>query len=453
MEFTSFDTACQHIEQFTNLEKSVNYTVRTYRLDRMYALLEHFSRPQDDFMSIHVAGSKGKGSTACYIAQGLKALGHRTGLYSSPHVATYRERFTLAGMFFDDHFLLSTANDMITGLEDFHFQEEYGYSEPTTFELLTLLGFLLFSRSGCEYAVIETGLGGRLDATNVILPIISVITPIELEHTNVLGDTIELIATEKAGIIKQTVPVVMGLQRFEQTRRVISGRAEERGSELICLEDELIELKSMTTSIGEEALLSWTDGSKDDLILTMRGSFQAENAALALLVLKRIGCFDRALTIPAVARAQIPGRLELLRENPSIYIDGAHTENSLQRVLSAFRALHPTGGVLLFGAVEGKNHERMAKIALEFFDSVIISTPGSFKKSDPKALYELFLSTREHLGQKNLILLEEDATLALDKAVELASDQGNVILTAGSFYLASEIRKRILSPITSGEGA
>lgn len=243
MEFTSFDTACQHIEQFTNLEKSVNYTVRTYRLDRMYALLEHFSRPQDDFMSIHVAGSKGKGSTACYIAQGLKALGHRTGLYSSPHVATYRERFTLAGMFFDDHFLLSTANDMITGLEDFHFQEEYGYSEPTTFELLTLLGFLLFSRSGCEYAVIETGLGGRLDATNVILPIISVITPIELEHTNVLGDTIELIATEKAGIIKQTVPVVMGLQRFEQTRRVISGRAEERGSELICLEDELIELK------------------------------------------------------------------------------------------------------------------------------------------------------------------------------------------------------------------
>ena len=445
MKFKDFDSACAHIESFTNLAKSMNYTVRTYRLDRMQALLEHFDHPERDFKAIHIAGSKGKGSTALYIANGLTALGYRTGLYSSPHVSTYRERFTLSGLFFDDHFLLCIANDMLEELKQFHFQEEYGYTSPTTFELLTLLGFLLFSKSECDYAVIETGLGGRLDATNVITPIMSVITPIELEHTNILGDTIPKIAFEKAGIIKPGVPVTVSLQSPE-AREVIAARAAELSSSVSFIEDCVSSIESSSDALGEHAVITWQNGIRDSLILAMRGDFQSENAATALHVLRTLGLFDPERSLPAVARAKLPGRMELIRENPSIYIDGAHTEKSVERIFSSFRSIYPTGGVLIFGAVEGKNHEKMAQLALKNFSKIIISTPGTFKKSDPPALYELFCSYREEMGAAHVdIRLEAEPAKALDLAFEMAEEHHGVILTAGSFYMAAEIRNVVCS--------
>ena len=443
MKFTDFDSACAHIESFTNLAKSMNYTVRTYRLDRMQALLDHFDHPEADFKAIHVAGSKGKGSTALFIAEGLTAIGYRTGLYSSPHVTSYRERFTLSGLFFDDHFLLSTANFMLEGLKQFHFQEEYGYTSPTTFELLTLLGFLLFSRSGCDYAVIETGLGGRLDATNVVTPVMSVITPIELEHTAILGDTIAAIAGEKAGIIKPGVPVTVSLQQPD-AREVIARRAEELGCACSFLEDCISSIRSSTDTMGEQTAITWQNGIRDSLILAMRGSFQAENAATALHVLRTLELFDPERSLPAIARAKLPGRLELIRENPSIFIDGAHTERSVSRVFASFRSLFPTGGVLIFGAVEGKNHARMAELALEYFNKIIISTPGSFKKSDPAALYDLFCDRIAANSLKEIdIRLVQDPSEALDRAFEMAEEHHGVILTTGSFYMAAEIRNLV----------
>lgn len=440
MNFTTFDDACSYIESQVNLAKSMNYTNRTYRLDRMHALLDHFSHPEEDFTSIHIAGSKGKGSTALFIAKGLQSAGFRCGLYSSPHVETYRERFTLSGTFFDDHFLLETANFMLENVRSFSFQGAWGDSSPTTFELLTLLGFLLFSRSGCTHAVIETGLGGRLDATNTVVPALSVITPIELEHTAVLGDTLELIAAEKAGIIKEGVPVLVSYQKPE-AMEVFERTAHQRNSRLYTISSHIERISSSTTKIGEETEVFWSDGTSSPFVLSMRGRFQSENAALAIIALQVLSYFDPAHTIPAISKAVLPGRMELIRENPAIYIDGAHTKESLRRVIDSFREIHPEGGVLLFGAVEGKDHLHMVETALARFDTIIVSTPGTFKRSDPKALFELL--QRKSDGERHRIELHPDTDDALDAAVRLSLERGSCILAAGSFYLAAEIRKAV----------
>jgi hypothetical protein len=183
------------MESFTNLEKrSDNYTNRYYRLDRMHKLLEYIGNPQSSFASIHIAGSKGKGSTAIFIASGLEAAGYKTGMYLSPHVSNYRERFTRCGSYFSEEEYVSAANLLFSRLDGFTFSDQWGTTEPTTFELFTAFSFTLFEYTKCEWAVIETGLGGRLDATNTLKPKAVVLTPIELEHTAILGNTITLIA-------------------------------------------------------------------------------------------------------------------------------------------------------------------------------------------------------------------------------------------------------------------
>ncbi|MBO7349605.1 MAG: bifunctional folylpolyglutamate synthase/dihydrofolate synthase, partial [Spirochaetales bacterium] len=201
MKFESFDQVMKYMESFTNLEKKTdNYTTRTYRLDRMQAIMKTLGDPQSCYKTIHVAGSKGKGSTASYIAASLRAAGFKTGLYMSPHVSDYRERFTINGAFIETSVLLSVAEKLVSALEGFHFCDEMGENQPTTFELYTAYAFMLFKEENCTWAVIETGLGGRLDATNILKPEASVLTPIELEHTDILGPTIEKIAIEKSKI-------------------------------------------------------------------------------------------------------------------------------------------------------------------------------------------------------------------------------------------------------------
>ncbi len=191
------------VESFTNLERgNLPFDKRTYRLDRMRRLLAMFDDPDAELAAIHVAGTKGKGSTAALIASVLHAAGHRTGLYMSPHVNSPFERLTLAGEAPRAGLLVRLGGEVKTALDALPAEGMPGYFAPTTFELYTLLAFLYFRDAGCEYAVIEVGIGGRLDATNVIIPRASVITPLDLEHTDVLGDTLEKIAEEKAGIIK-----------------------------------------------------------------------------------------------------------------------------------------------------------------------------------------------------------------------------------------------------------
>ena len=224
------------IESFTNLERgAVPFDSATYHLERMRRLLAMFDNPEQGCPLIHVAGTKGKGSTSALLASALRASGRRTGLYTSPHVSSPFERIVLAGEADQPQAVVRIARAMRDAVEAVP-EEGPGGFPPTTFELYTLLAFLYFREAGCDIAVIETGIGGRLDATNVITPEASVITPLDLEHTDVLGATIGQIAAEKAGIIKPGVPAFIGLQP-PLAGEVFREAARERGSPITFLVD------------------------------------------------------------------------------------------------------------------------------------------------------------------------------------------------------------------------
>ncbi len=440
----SFQDLISFMESHTNLERSAgdHYTTRTYRLDRMKALLVHFGHPERSYRCLHVAGSKGKGSTSSYLACGLVALGYRTGLYMSPHLTDYHERWIVDGHFASDQELVRSGNRMKDGLESFHFQDDWGVSEPTTFELYTLLAFLLYQDLHCDYVVLETGLGGRLDATNTVDPLAAILCPIELEHTKILGSTIAQIATEKSKIIMPGRPVFVGLA-CEEAMDVFQKEAESQHSPLYSLKGSLHSLVTKTTPYGQETSLVWENGEEDHLVLSMLGAVQAHNAALALLTLRCLGLFDKGKTIPAFNSNHLPGRFELAGKEPAIYIDGAHTANSLKNLLETWNTLYPKSGgrVAIYGALLDKDHERMCALMESAFDHIIVSTPGTYKKSDIHAIWEIF---RRVAPKKDILLIPDNQT-ALAKAKELAGKEGSILVT-GSFYLGGAIKK-LLCPV------
>lgn len=442
MEFKTFDEVVAFMESFNNLEKKSadHYTTRTYRLDRMFKLLDLLGHPEQDFLSIHVAGSKGKGSTASFLAAGLVAAGFKTGLYLSPHLTDYRERFSLAGVFFDDPTLIEVGGELADRIKDFRFTDQWGETNPTTFELYTCYAFLLFSRTACQWAVIETGLGGRLDATNTITPQASVLCPIELEHTALLGDTIAKIAGEKAKIIKPSVPCFIARQKPE-ARQVFEAEAKAQGSTAYFLDEETTGIASRSTAEGQVSTILWKDGSRTDLTLAMRGEVQADNCALALLTLKKLGLHRQGLTEAAMERNRLPGRMQKLEGSTPIYLDGAHTVQSLGHLFHSFGQLHgKEGNTVIYGALRDKDHPHMVREVLDQFDRVIISTPGTYKASDIGGLYDLFREMAKDDARHKEIYLVPSPVDALRQALE-QTPEDKAILACGSFYLAGEIKK------------
>lgn len=435
--FPALSDGFEYIESFMNLERG-SFSPRAYRLDRMRFLLALFDNPQHAFKVVHIAGSKGKGSTALYIASILAAYGIKTGLYTSPHVASYKERITCAGEEFSDEFLVSLIERIAEKIEGVPAERFPGGSPPTTFELLTVLGFLAFREADCPWAVIETGIGGRLDATNTVEPEASVITPVELEHTEYLGTTLESIAREKGGIIKHGVPVFVSRQAPEVIE-VLSHIASERSSPLTRLADSVSYRHRL--SIGGTGLeLAFRDGFSVSATLPMLGAVQAENAALAAAVVRSLFPeLDAGTLARGLSAARLPGRMELLSGSPPVLLDAAHTPASVKRLVESFRALYPRGGVLVFGSVLGKDPERMAEVLAPEFDRIVISTPGQFKKSDPEAVYEVFRRRNDRT------VFEPAPECAFEAALELSG--GEPVLVTGSFYMIAEIRRLVMNRI------
>ena len=420
------------MEGFVNLERKTDrYNTRTYRLDRMKALMQTLGNPQDDYRTIHVAGSKGKGSTANYIARGLEAAGFVTGLYMSPHVSDYRERFTVLGRKTDDSFLIAAGNTLADAVEDFRFSDQWGETRPTTFELYTAFAFILFRQTGCQWAVLETGLGGRLDATNIVLPQASVLTPIELEHTDILGDTIAMIAAEKSKIIKKGRPSFSAIQ-VPDALEVFRTEAQAMDSEFHYLGDEAAQVT--------DRHIAFRDGWSTDLDLAMPGLVMAQNCALAVMVLRNLGLFIPDVSLAAMQGSTLPGRMEKVSWARPLYLDGAHTQNSMGFLLETFRKMYPgRSGICIFGAVSGKNHDAMCNEVLGAFDHVVVCRPGTYKKSDPAALYGL-MTAKKKPGQT--VVLIEDAKEALEYCL-MHTEDGEPVLAAGSFYLAGAVKEAL----------
>ncbi|MDR0583877.1 MAG: tetrahydrofolate synthase [Treponema sp.] len=434
----------------------------------MELLAELAGNPERRVPSIHIAGSKGKGSVTGMIASILQADGRRPARYMSPHVSDFRERISLGNSFFDEAVycaaggeLRELAESAVPAAKSRLFDPALeGGEEPTFFELLTLLFFLCARHADCDVLVVETGMGGRLDSTNVLDPLVSVITLIELEHTGFLGNTITAVACEKAGIIKTGKPLVLARQGGEawssdedsnSVLNVFKKAAAEKHSPLIYFpESAEVQILKIHTG-GTDFTLRFKNGAFPaglaggaplELFVPVPGAIQGENAGLAVMALKT--AFPQ-IGEDAIRRGledcHIPARFETVLRDPPVIIDGAHTPESAALCAETFCSLYGDGGILLFGCAADKNAAAMAEVLLPHFSRIFITTPGSFKISDPGRIYEAFTAVLAgpDPGQDKVTLVRETGE-AVRQALEWGRQQGLPVLGAGSFYLAAEIR-------------
>jgi dihydrofolate synthase/folylpolyglutamate synthase len=433
--FAHEDEVYEFLNRFLNFERAIVPTA--YRLDRMEALKTLYGKPDEAYAIAHVAGSKGKGSTATMLASILEDGKDPVGLYTSPHLLHFTERIALDGVPVGRDILLAAAEELRAGMEGKAPEDFPGGETPTYFELLTMLGFLCFRRAGCSKAVIEVGLGGRLDSTNVVKPMACLITPIELEHTELLGDTIAKIAAEKAGIIKPGVPVYTSATRPEALA-VIRQTAQSRGSPLRVLDEEVRISGLRITAEGTAFSLSFSDqrlhGGTLELRTPLIGEVQARNAALAALTALDLGISPERVR-EGLAKASLRARFEVMPGDPIVVLDGAHTPDSAAACARDFLTLFKGGGVLLFGCAKDKDPSSMAMALKGVADSLIVTKPGTFKESEPERIAEAF--RKEGYGAE----VEEDTARAIALALEKAMKEGKPLLVTGSFYLCAEAAK------------
>lgn len=393
-------------------------------LDRVLVALERLGHPQRGLQVLHVAGTNGKGST-CAMAAACLARRYRTGLYTSPHLVRVNERFRVNGEDISDEALGCGVGEVVAELgEDHHL---------TYFELLTLVAFVHFRREGVEVAVLETGLGGRLDATTACEPLVTAITPIDLDHQEYLGATLRAIATEKAGIIKRGVPVVSSHQAPEALD-VLEAAARAAGSPF------LLEGRDFHGVAGR-----WEGrrGSLEGLVTPLRGPHQQTNLSVALACLEALA--ERGVRLgedeirAGLRTTRWPGRLEELPGDPPVVLDGAHNPAGVRVLLEALDAVYPGRAVhLVFGVFADKDSEPMMRALFPRCTAVHL-TPIDHPRGKAPSSYEALARS---LGTP--VRLAASTREALRAARAGAGD--GIVLVAGSLALVGEARRVLVEP-------
>ena len=400
-----------------------------FELERMFDLMDKLGNPQRQYPTIHIAGTKGKGSVAAHCAAALQAAGHRTGLYTSPHLHDFRERIQVDGK------MISKA-DFTAGIEALK-QVIPQVPGLTSYELQTALAFWYFGQVKVDCAVVEVGMGGRLDSTNVLTPLVSVITNISYDHTSILGDTLAEIAGEKGGIIKPGVPVVSAPQRLEALE-VLEQLASQRETEFVLVGRDIL-FEPLAHSLEGQSFRIVQNG-REDLTLTTRllGRHQVENAVIAFTALQMVNQAGLSVSEQAVqqgfSKVNWPGRFEVFEGAPMVIFDGAHNRYSAKRLVETMEDYLPNKPIaLVFGASEDKD------------------IAGMFAELLPKAAY-LFLVRANH---PRAAAVQDLADLAADyscpvsvidspadfyrQASELIGSDG-VVLVTGSLYVVGQLR-------------
>jgi dihydrofolate synthase/folylpolyglutamate synthase len=378
-------------------------------LERIRAVLAALGNPQNSFRSVHVAGTNGKGSTCAMIDAGLRTAGVRTGLFTSPHLIEPTERIVIDG-------IPATTRQFEQAFDAVHrvAGELNLDSHPTYFETVTAMGFWLFREMDVETAVVETGLGGRLDATNVLNPVLTLITPIDFDHEAYLGGTIEAIAAEKAGILKPGIPAIFARQRPE-AQAVLDARAAELKAPVKRTSEFRIRDLSVTARGSEFSGLK----------CPLPGEHQVENAIAAALALESIGVSPKG-----IENAIWPGRLEQVSPNPDIILDGAHNPagaKALARYLERFYANRKIW--MIYGAMRDKAVEEIAGILFPLASELVLTAPDNARALRPEALREI--ASRGHLTA--------DIAAAL-QLVRAGASEDDVIIITGSLFLVGEAR-------------
>ena len=452
----AYNDALDYLYSFIDysLKRNFRNAAEKFDLDRMHQFMAHLGNPHQDYRIIHVAGTKGKGSVSSFCASVLTAQGYKTGLYTSPHMVDFTERIRIDGEMIPKAELVELMNALKPVAEI--------VPDITTFELTTALAFLYFSQQNVDYAVFEVGLGGRLDATNIIDPIVSVITSISYDHVQILGNTLSEIAGEKGGIIKPNTPVVVAPQK-EEARLKLESIAREKNAPIIQVGRDYL-YAADSHSVDGQYFLVWTPEEQplvDEFIesagrniwspirlkIPLIGFHQVENAATAFAALKTAEKFGVDLSQSAYQKgfSQVdwPGRLELLRRHPPVVIDSAHNRYSALRLRQSMDDYFPGLPILLvFGASEDKDIEGMFQELLPRVRRVITTQTTHPRAIDAHDLVEL--AHRSGRSAQAIVPIEDAFHVALDEA----GDE-SVVLITGSIFVAAAARD-VLSGLQNG---
>ncbi len=425
----------QYLNSFINYELSLGSVhPSVFKLDRIQAFLQLLGNPQDNLKFIHVAGSKGKGSVCALTASILKQAGYKVGLYTSPHLYSFKERIRVLdkestpyireGEIFPDSIsdreLSAVLKEIRPQLEKMRSTKKFG--QLTFFEVLTVLAILYFFKKKVDWVVLETGLGGRLDATNAVSSSVCAITPISLEHTQILGNTVRKIAIEKAAIIKDARSRVVIAPQEKEAIQVIKKRCQEFGIQPLGVGRDIqyeIKLQNMP----------------------LLGDHQKVNAAVAMGIVESLRDLGVKISDKAISRGlknvYWPGRLEIIQRNPLIVLDGAHNGASAKVLAGSLTKIFPRKrAILILGVSSDKNKKDILK-ELKKISSCIIFT----KAEHPRASNWERREVQKYLPQRNFFL-----TSGVEEALRLAfakSQKKDMILVAGSLFLVAEVRKLI----------
>ena len=439
--FKTYDEAIKYLFNRTNYEqeKHLRYNVDTFNLKRMEHLLSLVGNPHTKVDTVHIAGTKGKGSTATMLARMLEANGYKVGLYTSPHVVDLHERIIVNSEMISRTAMLGLLNRIYKAVETVS-----KTSAPTFFEIMTAIAFMHFADSKADVAVIETGMGGRLDSTNVIKPKVVGITNLSFDHQKQLGNTIGEIAKEKAGIFKPGVPIVT-VQQDPDAMRVLKAQAAAVKAPFSVTGVDIDFSHRFETSSEHgphnRVCLTTPTSKFEHLRVPLLGIHQAINCGLALAMLDKLkGCgfdIDNDKSIAGLAKVKLPGRMEMICEDPRILIDGAHNAASIRALMHAIGQSIPYDSmIVIFGCNEDKDAKGMLQELQFGADKVVFTRSNSAKAKSPDELVEMYAAISGKMCQ---------SAPAIGEALRLAKsavDKEDLICITGSFYLIGQAKVR-----------
>ena len=413
-------------------------TAAKFNLENITVLMERLGRPDRTYPIVHIAGTNGKGSTAAFLESILRAAGFRTGLNTSPHLERINERIRINGDEVSDQIFAETFTRVQEVIEELLAAGRL-QAHPTYFECVTALAFEVFARERVEFAVVEVGLGGRLDATNIVRPQVSVITRIDFDHENYLGHSLEEIAREKAGIVKAGVPVATAPQ-LPEVREVLRGKARELDATIVDTgEDFDLEREIAEAGCARALARARARGEAVRLAPGLPGRFQLENALNAAATARLLQARGYRITNQNIEQgirsAEWPGRLERLQAGPDVYLDGAHNPGAARELAQFLEENFASRRVyLIFGAMRDKSVDEMTGILFPLASEVILTQPGTPRAVSANQLADL---AGHHAARYTVI---RDAEEALESALAKARSDDAVFVT-GSLYLVGQLRQ------------
>lgn len=409
---------------------------KSYDFSRMRALLEELDNPHIGLKYLHVAGTNGKGSTSNFLYNILKMGGYKVGLYTSPHLERYNERIKINGVEISDEDFIRLSEKVFCAEENI----KTNFETLTFFEFITAIAFLYFNKEKSDYVILEVGMGGLSDSTNVILEedkLASIITPISMDHTQFLGKNIEEIAYQKAGIIKKNV-LVFSSNKEKIVKDIIEKVSKENNSEVFTLEDVEISSININDSFTEYNMRFYDD-NLEKIKVNLIGYYQMYNSALSIMTilkLRDMGKMDisNENIKKGIENTFWPGRMEIVREKPKMLLDGAHNLDGIRNLTKNISLFKYNKLYIIAAILEDKEHKEMLKELSKYADEIVLVGIHTKRKTDPLILES------EIIKSNVVVSIIEDLEDAIKNVIQKTSDNDFIIVT-GSLYLISEIKE------------